>query len=162
MLIDTPLLIVGHGPAALVVARVASGWGLQSVVAGHCGVGGDEPVVLDSAALDILRPHGLFDVLRPYLATAEPPAIAPAIFEEVLKHHCVVDMNITVFDGLDLVESTPRRGGLTGVLSDGRTRWEVSADAFVDAGVLPHELHAAIAMGAEVARSVLSTIRRPG
>lgn len=159
MLIDTPLLVVGHGPAALVVAKVASGWGLQSVVAGHCSTGGDEPVVLDPAALDVLRPHGLFDVLRPYLTAAEPPAISAAVFEEVLKHHCVVDMNITVFDGLELVESTAKGEGLSGVLSDGRSRWDVVADAFVDAGTLPHELQSAIIAGAEVARSVLAAIR---
>ncbi|MEA3218799.1 MAG: hypothetical protein QOJ19_4955 [Acidimicrobiia bacterium] len=156
MVIDTALLIIGHGPAPLVVAKVASGFGLQSVVAGHEVLGGETPFVLDSAALEVLRPHGVFDVLRPYLAATEPPAIAPIVFEEVLKHHCVVDMNVTVFDGLVLVESTPRGGGVRGVLTDGRTRWEVSADAFVDAGELPSDLPASITASAEVARLVLA------
>jgi hypothetical protein len=117
------------------------------------------PFVFDSDALEVLRPHGVFDVFRPYLVSAEPPAIAAIVFEEVLKHHCVVDMNITVFDGLALVESTPRGGGVSGVLTDGRTRWEISADAFVDAGELPSDLPVSIPASAEVARSVLAARR---
>lgn len=159
MVIDTALLIIGHGPAPLVVAKVASGYGLQSVVAGHEVLGGETPFVFDSAALEVLRPHGVFDVLRPYLANVDPPAIAPVVFEEVLKHHCVVDMNITVFDGLRLVDRTSRGGGVSGVLTDGRTRWEVSADAFVDADELPSDLPDTIPASAEVARSVLAALR---
>ena len=63
------------------------------------------------------------------------------VFEQVLKHHCVADMNVTVYDGMELVERVtvePATGdGVRGVLTDGRSRWDVSADAFVDAAELP-------------------------
>jgi hypothetical protein len=164
MLIDIPLLIVGPGPAALVVAKVASGWGLSSLVAGHEPLGGREPrsehvpVDLDETAIAVLSPHGVLDVLRPYLAVAEPPAIAPVVFEEVLKHHCVVDMNITVYDGMSLVERRARGRGVSGVLTDGRARWDLVADAFVDASTMPGDLNAAIAAGADTARGVLAAL----
>jgi hypothetical protein len=157
MLIDTPLLIVGSGPGALVVAKVASGWGLSSLVAGHEPLGGEDPVALDADTIEVLSPHGVLDVLRPYLSAAEPPAITPAAFEEVLKHHCVVDMNITVYDGMTLVDDERRDAGVSGVLTDGRSRWDVVADAFVDASTLPTELNAAIAAGARLAREVLAS-----
>ena len=115
MNIDTPLLVVGPGPAALLVAKLASGRGLASVIAGHEITGAEDPVELDAAALAVLSPHGLLDVLRPYLASHHPVAIAPAVFEEVVKHHCVADMNITVYDGLTLVEAEPTpTGGVRG------------------------------------------------
>ena len=157
MVIDTPLLVTGHGPAGLVVAKVVSGWGLQSLVAGHQPLEGDEPVVLDAEAVAVLTPHGVFDVLRPYLASVEPPSIAPVVFEEVLKHHCVADMNVTVYDGLELVERAPRGDrGVTGVLSDGRARWEVVADAYVDAAELPAALPEAITAAARRAAELMA------
>ena len=163
MLIETPLLIIGRGPAALVVAKVASGWGLSSLVAGHEPLGGDQPVVLDPAAVAVLGPHGVFDVLRPYLSAVEPPSIAPMVFEQVLKHHCVADMNVTVYDGMELVErvtvGSATGDGVRGVLTDGRSRWDISADAFVDAAELPSELPAAIPAAAEAAAAVLATLR---
>ncbi|MPY91552.1 MAG: hypothetical protein GEV08_00395 [Acidimicrobiia bacterium] len=158
MLIDTPLLVVGRGPAALLVARFVSGSSMSSLLAGHEVLGGEVPVVLDPEAVAVLTPHGVLDVLRPYLAAAEPPAIAPATFEEVLKHHCVADMNITVYDGLELVERVRRGEGVTGVLTDGRARWEVTADAFVDAAELPSWLAAAIPAAAERADAVLHAL----
>jgi hypothetical protein len=182
LVIDTPLLIVGGGPAALVVAKVVSGYGLGSVVTGHQSVGstGDEaagggggagaepsaelddrPVELGDEAVAVLTPHGVLDVLRPYLSTADPPAIVPSVFVEVLKHHCVADMNVTVYDGLVLTERERRAGraeGLVGVLSDGRSRWEVRADAFVDASTLPADLPGAVVRGAEVAREIVAAL----
>jgi hypothetical protein len=169
MLIDTPLLVVGRGPAALVVAKVASGWGLSSLVAGHQVVGGDDPVVLDAESVAVLAPHGVFDVLRPYLSAVEPPTIVPATFEAVLKHHCVADMNVTVYDGMELVDrvrvdggAPAGPGGVRGVLTDGRARWEVRADAFVDAADLPGELPAAIPAAARVAAAALAAVQRRG
>jgi len=97
-------------------------------------------------------------VLRPYLATTSPPSIAPAAFEEVLKHHCVADMGITVFDGLELVEREPRGSGVSGVLSDGRSRWEISADTFVDAADLPSDLAGAIPASAAAVSRVLAAL----
>ena len=136
MRIETPLLITGGGPAALVAAQVASGSGLQSLIAGHEPIGDEEPVVLDSTALAVLTPHGVLDVLRPYFAATEPPAIAPSLFEGVLKHHCVVDMNITVFDGMSLVDLRAATTGVTGALCDPKGRWEISADAHLEANPL--------------------------
>jgi hypothetical protein len=160
MLIDTPLLVTGRGPGALVVAKVASGWGLASLVVGHEPTGGDEPVALGADAVAVLTPHGVFDVLRPYLAAVEPPSIAPAVFEHVLKHHCVADMNVTVYDGMELVEARPEGAGVRGVLTDGRSRWEVVADAHVDAADLPADLPAAITAAADAAATVMATRRR--
>ena len=157
MRIDTPLLVTGHGPAVLVVAKVVSGWGLQSLVAGHQPLEGDEPVVLDADAVAVLAPHGVFDVLRPYLASVEPPSIAPVVFEEVLKHHCVADMNVTVYDGIELVEHAPHgERGVAGVLSDGRSRWDVVADAHVDAADLPTVLPDAITAAARRAAELMA------
>lgn len=163
MRIDTPLLITGGGPAALVAARVASGSGLQSLLAGYEPVGGEAPVVLDPVALAVLTPHGDLEVLRPYLVASEPPTIAPALFEGVLKHHCVVDMNITVYDGMRLLEVRPHRGGVTGALFDGRTRIELSADRHIEARALPRDLGAAISAGAAAAHAALASLaaRRP-
>jgi len=161
MVIDTPLLVVGRGPAALVVAKVASGWGLSSLVAGHEPSGGADPVLLDAEAVAVLSPHGVFDVLRPYLSSVEPPTISPLVFEQVLKHHCVADMNVTVYDGMQLVDRVDAASGagIRGVLTDGRSRWQLTADAFVDAAELPADLPAAIPAAARVAQAILSARR---
>ncbi len=154
--IDTALLVVGDGPGALLVAKLASGRGLGSVIAGHTFTGSEEPEPLDDTAVAILTPHGVFDVLRPYLASHHPVAITPAAFEEVVKHHCVADMNTTVYDGLALIDAEPTAGGgITGVLTDGRSRWPVRADAFVDASSLPRELSAAVAAASELANAIV-------
>ncbi len=152
--IDTPLLVMGHGPAALVLAKIASGMGFPSVVAGHEAVDDREPVVLDDRSQTILRPHGVLGVLRPYAVSQEPFAIAPIEFENGLKHHCVADMLITVLDGIEF-EGQAHGGPITGSLSDGRSTWEVSADVFVDAGTLPGELNEAIRAAAELAESLV-------
>jgi hypothetical protein len=160
MQIDTSLLVVGAGPGALLVGKLASGRGLGSVIAGHRISGlGDEPVPLSEAAVAVLTPHGVFDVLRPYLASHHPVTIEPAAFEEVLKHHCVADMNTTVYDGLELVEAEPTAGGgVRGVLTDGRSRWPVTADAYVDAGTLPTDLSAAVVAAAAVANAIVDRV----
>ncbi len=159
MQIDTALLVVGTGPGALLVGKLASGRGLGSVIAGHEITGSDEPAPLDERAVAILTPHGLFDVLRPYLASHHPVAIEPAAFEEVVKHHCVADMNTTVYDGLQLEEAEPTEGGgVRGVLTDGRSRWPITADAFVDAASLPTELSAAVAAAADVANAIVDRV----
>jgi hypothetical protein len=155
VLIDTPLLVVGEGPAPLLVAKLASGRGLSSLVAGHRILGGEYPAELDQQAVDILTPHGLFDVLRPYLVNHDPVAIAPAAFEEVLKHHCVADMNTTVYDGMELVDADTEGGGVRGVLTDGRSRWDVRADAFVDTSALPSDLQGAVVAASRVANQVV-------
>ena len=80
----------------------------------------------------------------------------------MLKHHCVADMNVTVYDGMELVERSDcsaRAAGSAGVLTDGRSRWEITADAFVDAADLPAQLPAAIPAAAEAAAAVLASLR---
>lgn len=147
--IDTPLLITGGGPAALVVARIASAHSISSIVAGHAPADGSEPVALDAASVEALGDS--LGILRPYLAVADPPTIDPAVFEHVLKHHCVADMNVTVYDGMELVDGD----GTDGVLADNRSRFDVTADAHVDAAALPVELNAAIAAAARAVDQLL-------
>ena len=155
MLIDTPLLVVGRGPAALVVAKVAAAYGLPCLLAGHEATGTDQPVALEADAVAALERHGLIDVLRPYLGGGDPPTIAPLAFEEVIKHHCVADLNVTVYDQVEVVERVAAVGGIDGVLTDGTSRWTLHADQYVDAAVLPTELSAAITAGAAAALAAL-------
>ena len=159
MLIDTPLLVVGHGPAALVVAKVAAGYGLACVLVGHEVTGGDTAVPLGADAIAELERHGLLDILRPYLEGVDAPALAPLAFEEVVKHHCVADLNVTVYDQMSVVEREPAGDGIRGVLTDGTSRWDLSADRFVDATLLPSALPAAITTGAAVALEALHAVR---
>jgi hypothetical protein len=186
MLIDTPLLVVGRGPAALVVAKVAAGYGLACVlvgkenaghettgdettgdettgdqIAGADIAGDDDPAVLDAAAMTALERHGLVDVLRPYFDTMDPPAIAPRAFEEVIKHHCVADLNVTVYDQMAVVDRHSVGRGLTGVLTDGASRWDVRADAFVDADEFSTELSAAITAGVAAAVDAVQAAAPP-
>ena len=151
MLIDTPLLVVGRGPAALVVAKVAAGCGLACLLVGHEGTGDEQSVVLAPDAVAELERHGVLDILRPYLVALDPPTIAPAAFEEVVKHHCVADLNATVYDQMDVIERVPDGSGVRGVLTDGTSRWELRADVFVDADRLPAELSSAITAGTAAA-----------
>jgi hypothetical protein len=159
VLIETPLLVVGRGPAALLVARMVSGVGRPCLLAGHEVLDSAEPAVLDEAAVATLEAHGLLDIFRPFFVASSPPAVVPAEFEEVLKGHCVADVNITVYDGLELVEAVRAGEALTGVLTDGRGRWDVQAEAFVDAADLPAELPAAVLAAAEAAATVLAAPR---
>lgn len=159
MLIETPLLVVGRGPAPLLVARMVSGVGRPCLLAGHEVLAVEEPAVLDEAAVATLESHGLLDIFRPFFVASSPPAVVPAAFEEVLKGHCVADVNITVYDGLELVDAAPRGAGVAGVLTDGRSRWDVEAEAFVDASALPADLPAAVVAAAGAAAAVLATPR---
>jgi hypothetical protein len=160
MLIDTPLLVVGRGPAALVVAKVAAAYGLACLLVGHEVIGDDTPVALDADAAIALERHGVIDVLRPYLAGTAPVTLAPLAFEEVIKHHCVADLNVTVYDQMAVVERVPTGQGVRGVLTDGTSRWDVSADLFIDASLLPSDLSAAITTGVAAALQALDA-RRP-
>jgi hypothetical protein len=103
----------------------------------------------------VLYRHGLLDVLRPHLASLDPVSIAPRTFEEVVKHHCVADVNVTVYDDAEVIERVPVGAGLRGVLTDGTANWELAADRFVDADMLPSSLLAAITAGATAALDVI-------
>ncbi len=148
MRIDTPLLVVGRGPGALVVAKLAAGRGVPCLLAGHEVIDDDTPTELDDAAVEVLTRHGVLDVLRPYLTASAPATITPRDFEEVVKHHCVADLNVTVYDEVTVVDRRLGDGGGEAVLTDGTSRWELHADRFVDAGLLPSALSAAIVDGA--------------
>jgi len=144
--IDTSLLVVGSGPAALVAAKVASGHGLSSLIAGHEVIVDSEPVTLSPDALTVLRPHGVLEVLRPYATVQDPFTIAPLAFEQGLKHHCVADMLVTVFDQVSVLdlERLAGVGSRRGVLTDGRSSWELHADGYLDAATLSGDLNALI------------------
>ena len=145
MLIDTPLLITGSGPAALIIAKLASGRGLGSLIAGHSSSQDETAVLLSNAAVNILSPHGLFDVLRPYLLSQDPVRMSRAAFEQVLKHHCVADMNTTVYDNFSY---SPIRNGIepqhSGTISDGTSSWDINADAWIDTDIISNDLETAI------------------
>jgi len=157
--IDTPLLIVGQGPAALVIAKTVSGRGLPSLVIGHEPIDAGCAVELGPEALAAMAPHGVLEVLRPYAATQDPFAIAPLLFEQGLKHHCIADMLVTIFDEMVYEASS----AVAGVLTDGRRRWSVTADHMIDVSELPTELNSAIVAGAAAANSLVDsfTARRP-
>jgi len=157
--IDTPLLIVGRGPAALVVAKVAAGAGLPCLLAGHEVLGDDVPIPLDTNAIATLERHGLVDVLRPSFVALDPLTIAQREFEEVVKHHCVADLNVVVYDEVEVIERELVGGGIHGVLTDGTSRWDLSADQFIDADLLPADLSGAIVAGALSALSAVEAQR---
>ena len=156
--IDIPLLIVGHGPGAVVAAKVVSGQGLPCLIAGHESLNDLEPVVLDDESLAILEPNGVLGVLRPYAAAQDPFTIAPHFFEDGLKHHCVADMLITVFDGMSFESGQFEDSAVGGVLTDGRTRWDLHADAFLDVGTLSTELNETIAQAAAFSTELLADL----
>ena len=149
--IDTPLLIVGHGPAALVTAKVVAGRGRPCLLADHRPIEDTEPVVLDDPSLAALEPNGVLGVLRPYAAAQDPFTIAPLLFEQGLKHHCVADMLVTVFDELAVEDLVTSDSGASATLTDGRSRWAVAADALIDLRGFEGDLNDAIHHGAELA-----------
>ncbi len=116
----------------------------------------DTPTELDDAAVEVLTRHGVLDVLRPYLTAGAPTRIIPSDFEEVVKHHCVADLNVTVYDEVTVVERAFGEQGGGAVLTDGTSRWELHADRFVDADLLPSSLSAAIVAGAATAERLTS------
>ena len=157
--IDTPLLIVGGGPAALIVGTVAAGYSLSSLIVGHQSTDSDVTVELDEEAVALLKPHGVINVLKPYAMSTEPFAITAALFEKVLKHHCVVNMNITLYDGMDLTNLKREDNGTTCTISDGHTEWAVKADRLVDTAIMPTDLNAAIKEGATIASNILKSVQ---
>lgn len=154
--IDTRVLIVGSGAAALVAAKVAAGRGLPCLVAGHEPIDDTVPAVLSDEATAALRPHGVLDVLRPYAAAQEPFTISPLEFEQGLKHHCVADMLITVYDRMWFERAPSSVGELAvGTLTDGRSSWDVRADELFEAEFT--DLDSAIRCGAAFANAVRNT-----
>jgi hypothetical protein len=159
MSIDTPLLLVGGGPAALIVGTVVAGYSLGSLIVGHESMDSDESVVLDDETIALLKPHGVINVLKPYATSLEPFVITAALFEKVLKHHCVVNMNITLYDGMELLDLTLEGIGASCTISDGQTEWAIKADRLVDTGEMPTDLNRAIKEGAAVASAILKSVQ---
>jgi hypothetical protein len=155
VLIETPLLVVGRGPAPLVAAKVAAGWGLPTLLAGHEPTGADEAVVLGDDELHALTTHGVIDILRPSLVGTGPALVSRREFEDVLKHHCVADVNVTVYDQVDVVDIEPDGDGLRAVLTDGRARWELAAAHYIDGSRLAPALPQAVLAGVGAAEAVL-------
>lgn len=158
----TGLLIVGGGPGALAAAEIASGYRLPSLVVGHeagKGPNAEFPVALDGDAVAALLPHGVLDVLRPYLAVADPPTLSPHVFEDILKHHCVADMNVTVYDAMEVTDRRPAGAGLRGTLTDGKARWDVEAEAVIDTSEYPPGLSDAVNRAAQDVRAVLRAMQ---
>ena len=159
MRVDTPLLVVGSGPAALVVAKVAGACGQPCLLAGSEVSADDSPVVLAPDAVAVLEEHGLVDVLRPALHARDPLTISPLVFSDIIKQHCVADVNVSVYDGVDVVDRVADGGGgVDGVLTDGTSRWELHADVFVDADGLPATLSEAITAGAGAALDAIGVL----
>ena len=156
--IDTPLLIVGGGPAALIIGTVAAGYSLGSLIVGHESLDSDEVVELDDEALALLKPHGVINVLKPYATSTDPFVITAALFEKVLKHHCVVNMNITLYDGMEVLDLQLDGGGARCTISDGHTQWAIKTDNLVDTANLHTDLNSAIKEGAAIAGRILSNI----
>ncbi|MBV1878832.1 MAG: hypothetical protein KUG79_14415 [Pseudomonadales bacterium] len=171
--IDTPLLIVGNGPAALIIAKLTSGASLGSLVVGHHSSQNDKIITLNQRSLEILKPHGVLNILLPYFLTStdhesngtnptnaeHPCSIKASVFEQVLKHHCVVNMNITLFDGMTVFDIKTDRHAATATMTDGKSHWQLEADTFVNAYDQPTELNAAIAASATVAKTILEKIK---
>ena len=139
------------------LAKTASGRGLPTLVAGHEPIDAGPAVELSRDALDALAPHGVIDVLRPYATIQEPFAIAPLLFEQGLKHHCVADMLITIFDDM-----TYRESGGVGQITDGSSTWDVSADTVIDVSEFPTELNDAIVAAAARANSLVDALASEG
>lgn len=156
--IDTPLLIVGGGPAALIVATIASGYSLSSLIVGHESQDNDDLFELDDKTIALLKPHGVINVLRPYAESLEPFVITAALFEKVLKHHCVVNMNITLYDGMELLDLTPDAAGAKAIMSDGQVQWLIQADYLVDTTSLPTDPGAATREGSAIAEAIVKQV----
>ncbi len=154
------MLVLGCGPAALVAAKVAGACAQPCLLVGHEIVSSDSPVELDETALAVLERYGLVDVLRPHLLATDPLTVAPSDFEHVLKQHCVADLNVGVYDGMEVVDRAVSGRSLRGVLTDGTSRWDLAADAWIDADALPVPLLAAIVKGAAAAVDTITTLRR--
>lgn len=163
----TSLLVVGGGPGALAVAEIASGFRLDSLVIGHLTGTIPEsgmPVELDDTAAEALSPHGVLDVLRPFLARVDPPTVAPEVFETVLRQHGAADMNVTMYDRVEVIGQlstiTDGVGGATEVvISDGQARFEVQADAVINTSNYSQNLSDAINQAARDVASVLEARR---
>lgn len=129
------------------------------MIAGHSSSQDQTAVLLSKGAVNILSPHGLFDVLRPYLLSHDPVHISRAAFEQVLKHHCVADMNTTVYDNFSF---TPIRNDIearwSGIISDGTSSWDICADAWIDTAKISADLQTAISSSEKIVADLFTKL----
>jgi hypothetical protein len=134
-----------------------AGRGVACLLAGHTARPEAEPAALGPAAVDALEAFGLLDVLQPYLdRTGASVTISPDIYENVVKHHCVADINVIVYDDVDIVERVAGPAGVEAVMTHGRSRWDVRASELVDGADLPDSLPEAIVAAADLVNGLLS------
>ena len=161
MLIEVGAIVVGRGPGPLTVAKMLAGQAIPCLLAGHEPAGGDELVSLDDTAVAALAHHRLLDILVPYLAAGPSRSIAAVEYEHVVKHHCVADINVTVYDNVAVIERRHAAQGVEAVLTDGRSRWDLRAQWFVDGEALPTPLSQAIVAAAKVVDDIVTYAARP-
>ena len=155
--IEVPVLVVGPGPAPLTVAKMLAGRGVPCLLAGHTVLPEVGPAPLGPAAVEVLKVHGLLDILHPYLdRNGGSVTISPDIYENVVKHHCVADINVIVYDGVAIVDRLTGPSGIEAVMTDGRSRWEVRASQLVDGSDMPTSLPDAIVTAADLVNRLLN------
>ncbi len=155
--IDVPVLVVGQGPAPLTVAKMLSGRGVPCLLAGHTVLPEAAPAALGSSALDVLKAYGLLDILHPYLErNGASVTISPDVYESVVKHHCVADVNVIVYDEVAIVDCVSGPSGVEAVMTHERSWWEVRAAQLVDGSDLPTSLPDAIVTAADLVDRLLS------
>ena len=150
----------------MIVAKVVSAASMGSLVIGHQALNDGQIVELSDASLEVLKPQGVINILRPYANCISPFSIAADKFEQVLKHHCVVNMNITVYDGMtiSLPVTSPISSlshtdqGVAVKLMDAHSEWSVNADRMVNTANLPQDLNGAIVEGAAIAGKILHNL----
>ena len=162
MLIEVPAVVVGRGPAPLTVAKMLAGQAIPCLLAGHEPAGNVAPVPLGDAAIATLKQHRVYDVLLPYVGRGPSPAMSSDDYEDVLKHHCVADVNVTVYDAVAVVERRSDRAGVVeAVLTDGRSRWDLRARRLVDGDSLPVALPEAIVAAATLVNEMVFDLAHP-
>lgn len=158
--IDVPVLVVGSGPAPVTVAKMLAGRGVPCLLAGHSVLPETAPIVLGSAAVDVLEGHGLLGILQPYVErNGASVTISPDIYEDVIKHHCVADVNVTVYDQVAIVDRLAGPSGVQAIMTQGRSRWEVRASELIDGSDLPTSLPDAIIAAVDLVNRLLSPDR---
>src|SRR4051812_9344672 len=135
-----------------------AGHAIPSLLVGHEAAGGAEVIPLGDAAVAALRQHRLLDVLLPYIGAGPSPAISLDDYEHVLKHHCVADINVTVYDNMAVVEKRRAGSNVEAVLTDGRARWELHARWLIDDETLPAGLPEAIIAAASVVDRIIADL----
>jgi hypothetical protein len=154
--INVPVLVVGHGPAPLTVAKMLSGCGVLCLLAGHAVLPRSSPAALGSSAMDVLREHGFLDILHPYLDRyGTSMTISPGTYENVVKRHCVADVNVIVYDEVEIIDRLVGVSGVEAVMTDGRSGWKVRASELVDGSDLPTSLPDAIVAAADLVNRLL-------